>query len=282
MTRKSVVAGSFYESDPEKLKQQIKECFLSKFGPGKLPEEQTKGRIKAVIVPHAGYYFSGGCAAHAYKKITESKSPDTFILIGPNHRSYGSGLSFVDWETPLGIVKTNKELVTELTEKTSLNVDKNCHEKEHSLEVQLPFLQFLGMKKEIVAISLGQDINLIQLGNELFEALKNKNVVYIISSDFTHYGFNYGYVPFTDNVKENLNKLDKKAIDLILNFDIEGFKEYLDKTKITICGAVPILVLLTIMNNYKEKTSELLKYYTSTDVLGDYRNSVSYASILMR
>jgi len=138
------------------------------------------------------------------------------------------------------------------------------------------------MKKEIVAISLGQDINLIQLGNELFEALKNKNVVYIISSDFTHYGFNYGYVPFTDNVKENLNKLDKKAIDLILNFDIEGFKEYLDKTKITICGAVPILVLLTIMNNYKEKTSELLKYYTSTDVLGDYRNSVSYASILMR
>ena len=281
MIRKPVVSGMFYESNKEKLKQQIKTCFLSYLGPGKISSKE-KEKIKSVIVPHAGYFFSGACAAYAYNKINESIIPKTFILIGPNHHGYGFGLSNLDWETPLGIVKTDIDLVNEINEKTILEISNKCHEQEHSLEVQIPFLQFLNIKSKIVAISLGQDINPIKLGNELFNVLKDKDVIFIISSDFTHYGLNYGYVPFTEDIKENLKKLDKKAIELILKFDILGFKNYLEKTKITICGAIPILVLLAILNNNKDTTSELLKYYTSGDVLGDYRNSVSYASIVMK
>ncbi len=295
--RSPAVAGMFYEKNPERLKNELKECFFSVFGPGKLNDIKDKIKdddinkinnkkennkiISCAIAPHAGYVFSGSCAAHSFNKIASKKIPKTFVIIGPNHYGHTSGLCSEDWNTPLGIVKTDLSLVHEIRDKTSLEIDNSCHIKEHSIEVELPFLKFLGIKSMIAAISLGQDIDPIMFGKELFPVIIKKDVGLIISSDFTHYGYNYGYVPFIKNIKKNIYELDKKAIEHILNFDIYGFKKYIEETRITICGYAPILTLLSLIEGINKKKSRLLKYYTSGDILGDYSSSVSYASIFI-
>ena len=112
MVREPSVSGQFYESSFDSLNKQIENCFHDKRGPGDLPvEKRSDQRISAVIVPHAGYMFSGACAAWAHKEIAESNFPDAFILLGPNHFGTGSGLSIGDWRTPLGLVKTHKDLI---------------------------------------------------------------------------------------------------------------------------------------------------------------------------
>lgn len=191
-------------------------------------------------------------------------------------------MSNQNWQTPLGIVETNNVLVNEIIEETSLKVNEDPHEKEHSIEVQLPFLQYIHEDSEfnVVCISLG-NIDPEKLGKELFNVLNDKDVTLIISSDFTHYGNNFNYVPFVDEIKQNLKTLDWGAIDLIKKFDTINFRNYLNETQITICGYVPILTIFYYMENYSKKSCNLLSYYTSGDVLGDFRNSVSYASILI-
>jgi AmmeMemoRadiSam system protein B len=285
--REPSVAGQFYESDFNALNKQIEECFKSKFGPGDLPVKRSDKKISAVIVPHAGYQFSGACAAWAYKEIAESHFPRTFVLLGPNHFGFGSGLSIEDWKTPFGIVKTDKDLIRSIKERSNLKITEQHHITEHSLEVQLPFLQFSNRdfvhQIRIVPITLSRDIDFNYLGKQLFELVKSKDVVIVVSSDFTHYGTHYGYLPFTSDVPERITKLDKDAIDLIMNFDTEGFKNYVNRTGITICGYMGILVFLAMMNLVENKPStHLLMHYTSGDVIGDYKNSVSYASIVFK
>lgn len=274
--RLSVVAGSFYESEKIKLKEQIKSCFLSEKGPG-LPSENTKKNLIGCIVPHAGYFFSGACASHSYKKIAESSKKKKIIIIGPNHHGYSSGISDEDWQTPLGIVKTNKELVIKISENTDLEINNEVHYKEHSIEVQLPFLQYVLKDFEICAIALGTDVNFKKLGQDLSKIYSDE--LFIISSDFTHYGFNYGYVPFVIDIEKNLSNLNLLAYDYIIKKDIDNFLNHLKKTKDTICGQGGIIVFLNMIKNMKSK-GYLLCNYTSADIIKDYKNSVSYASIV--
>ncbi len=290
MTREPAVCGQFYEGSFEKLNKQIEECYFSKYGPGDLPVKRSeKKKVTGIISPHAGYVFSGPCAAWAHKEIAESKFPNTFILLGPNHFGYGSGMSIEDWTTPFGIVKTDKELILSIKESTELKIAEESHLTEHSLEVQLPFLQYSNKDKiadiRIVPIVIGRDFEYDGLAKSLFSAIKktNKQVSFIISSDFTHYGRNYHFVPFSSDVPNRISELDKGAIDLILKYDVNGFREYLNKTGITICGYMPILLFLSMTKYMKEvPKAELLMHYTSGDILGDYKNSVSYAGIVFR
>ncbi len=277
--RSPVVAGQFYASDFLELNKQIEECFRE--GPGALPVKRTAQKIKAIIVPHAGYVFSGKCAAWAYKEIAESHFPKTYVLLGFSHHGMRSGISIEDWKTPFGLVKTNKDLARELKDIVPINEEPHTH--EHSIEVQLPFLQFANkdrMKEiRILAISIGRDLDYKKVGTGLASALAGKDVVIIVSSDFTHYGPSYGYVPFTTDIPERLNKLDKQAIDLITALDVDGFAKFINETNITICGYYPILTLMKMLN---QAEGSLLMHYTSGDITKDYRNSVSYASILFK
>ena len=290
MVREPSVSGQFYESSFGALNKQIENCFHDKRGPGDLPiEKRSEQKISAVIVPHAGYLFSGACAAWSYKEIAESKFPDAFLLLGPNHFGTGSGLSIGDWRTPLGLVKTHKDLIRGIKENTDLNIAEHNHITEHSLEVQLPFLQFsnkdLIHNLRIVPITFGHDINFQEVGKQLHEYLKKvkKDIVIVVSTDFTHYGPSYRYVPFSSDIPERISKLDKGAIDLIMHFDTGGFKDYVNKTGITICGFMPILVFLEMMEQTEKKPKpHLLMHYTSGDVLGDYKNSVSYVSMVFK
>jgi AmmeMemoRadiSam system protein B len=148
--------------------------------------------------------------------------------------------------------------------------------------VQLPFLQFVSKDQikdlKIVPIMIA-DTKFEKIGKSIQEAVKElgRKAIIICSSDFTHYGFNYGYVPFDEDVKENMKKLDGEAIKLIEKADSKGFLDYTEKTGATICGKCGISVLLWLM---KYKKAELLKYYTSADIIGDYDNAVGYASIV--
>lgn len=285
MTRQASVAGSFYEADFNKLEQQIKDCFYSELGPGDLPTRRTENKIKAVIVPHAGYAYSGPCAAWAYKRIAESKFPDTYILIGPNHQGKGSSISIEDWKTPIGLIKNNKDLTREISEKTGIPINESNHASEHSIEVQLPFLQFASKDNlknlKIIPITLSHDIKITEFANNLAKTINefNKEVVLIISSDFTHYGRNYGYIPFEEEPQKKIKEMDLKAIKAIKNNDLKGFLDHIEETQSTICGQIPIIVL---MQTLKEYLAKLEMYYTSTQISDDLKNSVSYASITFK
>jgi len=268
------VNGQFYKNDFIELENQIKDCFLSKFGPNELPEKRTK-KILGIITPHAGYSYSGPCAAYSYKEIAESEFKK-YIILGVNHTGYHGNklaLSYDDWQTPFGSVKNSNQKID------NLKADMKAHVFEHSIEVQLPFLQFVSKDKlkdlRILPITVSEiDYDYcVKIAKEF-----PKDSILIISSDFTHYGPLYNYTPFSDNKRENIEKLDMEAINLILNFKTKEFLDYCkDKT---ICGMYGIALGLEILKNMGATKARLLKYYTSGDVTKDYDNMVGYASIV--
>jgi AmmeMemoRadiSam system protein B len=283
--REAKFAGLFYEKAESLLLRQLKECFLNERGPGSLPLEKKSEPLQAVIVPHAGYMYSGPCAAWAYKAIAEAGMPDLFILIGPSHYHNSSGFSMETFETPLGLARVKQDFARKLAEKGTLKQNEFIHKDEHSLEVQLPFLQYIFKKKiekiKILPILISDDINLKEAAVDLKETLMETGLkaTFIISSDFTHYGPNYRYVPFSSDIKKRLYDLDRGAIELVKKLDPKGFLEYVDEKMATICGALPIALLLNTLRSGKVL---LEQYYTSGDVVGDFRNSVSYACFLFK
>ncbi|HLC96086.1 MAG TPA: AmmeMemoRadiSam system protein B [Candidatus Nanoarchaeia archaeon] len=283
MVRKSVVAGQFYSADPDELSAQIRQSFLSPWGPGKLPSERLK-KTFGIIAPHAGYMYSGPCAAWSYKEIGESVIPDVYILLGLSHNGYGSGISVQDWQTPLGIVKTDTQLASEIVSRGIIE-SEDSQLYEHSIEVQLPFLQFVnkGMKFKMVAVTASPDMSYNDIARALIDSVNAlaRKVVFIASSDFTHFGMNYGYFPFRKKVKENMYALDKGAIEPILSLQASQFLGYTEKTGATICGRHPIACLLESARLVGKKKARLLKYYASGDVIGDYSSAVGYASIVL-
>lgn len=294
MVRPPVVAGQFYESDPGLLREQVKGCFLSEMGPGSMPKRSGSidASIRGIIVPHAGLVFSGMCAAHAYKKVAESCSePPVFLILGVNHTGQGTtSLMLDDWETPIGVVKVEEGL-GKMLQDAGIPDDPLAHRHEHSIEVQLPFLQILyGEKARFVPLAMSDMEELDGTSKIIaesilsFEKETGRKVVIVASADLTHYGPNYGYVPFEDRVKEQLKELDQGAIKTILAKDPDAFIGYLRKTGATICGALTIPCLLMVLRileegSDKNTSGKLLQYYTSGDVLDDFKNSVSYASI---
>lgn len=287
MIRKPLVAGQFYEASFEALENQLNGCFNSEFGPGALPIKKRDKIIVGGVTPHAGYMFSGACAAWFYKEVGESKFPQLYIILGLSHSGFDSCITFEDFETPLGVVKTDKEFLTTLIKKSSLKEDSYAHAQEHSIEVQIPFLQFvnrdyLDMLK-IAPIIVSDDIKPSELASSIFNALEEtkKTACVIASSDFTHFGLNYGYFPFNSDIKENLYKLDKGAIEHILNLNSLKFLHYIEETGATICGKMPIAVMIELCKLLNAKKARLLHYYTSGDVIKDYNSAVGYASILV-
>ena len=240
-----------------------------------------------MVVPHAGYIFSGKAAAVTYQKIVNSKI-DLFIIFGTNHSGLGNNfsVSLRDFETPLGIVKTDIEFAEQLIKKSYAENDEQPHNYEHSIEVQLPFLQILSPKSKIIAIAVkNNDYNSYKkFASDVADLIKEikKKVCVIASSDFTHYGYAYHYTPFTSKIKENLYKLDEGAIKKILAFDAKGFLDYIEKTKTTICGFPGIACCIEICKLLGSSKAEKLVYYTSGDVSHDYENAVGYAGIVFK
>ncbi len=275
--RRPAVASQFYEGDAEALKAQIQNCFLSSLGPGKLPETNFHihpRKIVGLICPHAGFMYSGPVAAHAYFALAADGKPDTVVLLGPNHTGYGSALSLMregSWRTPLGDVQIDTALADAIRKETRiLDVDETAHRYEHSLEVQLPFLQYLyGNNFKIVPICfLLQDYETaVDVGRALTEALDATNTVVIASSDMTHY----------EPAKQAEAK-DQAALKMVIAQDVKGFYDTIEAKNISACGYAPITALIAYANGVSAK-AELLAYHNSGDVSGDYSGVVGYAAV---
>lgn len=270
--RYPAVAGAFYSSGEAQLRSQIEESF--KKGAG-APKAGSKKSLLAVISPHAGYIYSGWVASYAYKEIFENYSqPPTFVILGPNHTGRGSGvaISQEDWETPLGTVGNDREL-GKLIQKNSevIDFDEAAHEAEHSVEVQLPFLQSLykNFKFVPVCIGLGDYETAEDIGNAVFKASQEtKSDVFVIaSSDFTH---------FED--AQSAKRKDELAIKHIEKLDAKGFFSEVASNDISICGYMPITVAILYSKLRGGQAARVLKYANSGDVTGDYNEIVAYCS----
>ena len=273
-------AGQFYEASPNKLQEQVKSCFTHDLGPGELPLKRGKVSIKGVIVPHAGYEFSGPCAAWAYKALAEAKAPSTFVILAPDHNGIHEQptTTLEEMSTPLGAVMVNKSFVNALVAKCPfVKVDKIS---EHAIEVQLPFLQVTQAdipNLKIVPIVVPSIENYKELAAAISEI--DEDAVVICSTDLTHFGPKFDYVPFKYKVEENLKQLDMGVIDALARRDSAGFVKYVKKTGATVCGANAILVALEVMKFMLAEKGELLNYYSSSRISGDWANSVSYCAM---
>ena len=274
--RRPTQAGMFYAGNPEDLKKQIEECFLHKLGPGKIPKVVEDGprKIVGLVCPHAGYIYSGPVAAHAYHRLALDGKPEVFVITGPNHMGYGSAIALMNegvWRTPLGDVEIDYEIASKILRVSELiDIDETAHKYEHSIEVQLPFLQYLyGSKFRFVPIAfLMQDLKSSQeVGKALAKALKGRNSVIIASTDMTHY-----------EPHEQASRKDRLALSAVEKMNEEEFYSVIESYRISACGYGPVAALIVASRLLGAKKAEILCYKTSGDVVGDYSSVVGYAS----
>lgn len=274
----SPVAGSWYPGDAGTLRREVQRMLD---GADVSDLAGYRGRILGLISPHAGYRFSGGVAAHGYRAL-QGRDVRRVIVMGPSHHVGFQGLALPDathWRTPLGEVALDREAIARLARASRLfSFRQDAFRREHSVDIQIPFLQVVAPEAVLVPIVVGHigPAEAREVAKALREVVDDHTVV-VASSDFTHYGPNYGYVPFRDRVPERLQDLALQAARPIANRDVDGFFAHLDRTGDTICGAAPISVLLATLPAMSEAVP--LKFDTSGRMLDDWTNSVSYYSV---
>lgn len=271
--RRPAVAGQFYPSHPEPLRRTISECFLHSIGPQKLPPA-AKSKILGLVCPHAGYMYSGPVAAHGYLALS-GLNPDLVIVVGPNHYGIGSGVAVPaakSWLTPLGEVSIARDAAIELVEASGIiDVDDMSHMQEHSIEVQIPFLQFIFSKPfRILPVSmLLQDQKTAEeVGEAIAKIVPKWNAFVIASSDLTHY-----------EPHEVASKKDNQLIEIIQTLDIDTHYETLRKLDLSACGYGPIAAVMRAAKMLGASKGKLLQYATSGDTGGSRESVVGYASI---
>ena len=266
--RKPAVAGMFYPASPKVLSSTIDEL---------LNNNSTNTQftnVTGIVVPHAGYVYSGGTAAYAYNAVKD-KNTNTVIILSPSHREYFNGISIYSgdaYSTPLGTVKVNKELRDTLTQKSKIiHSAVEGHRNEHALEVQIPFLQTIYKDFTILPVILGDQRRnyMIELAERLAEIINNNTLV-VASSDLSHF-YN----------KDKADLLDKIVENKINKFDYEGLQNDLDHGYCEACGGGAIVTLLKLSEIINRKKSKVLARTTSGDITGDYSEVVGYLSAVV-
>jgi MEMO1 family protein len=275
--RTPAVAGRFYPGRADELLREVR---------GLTSAAETL-RVAAVgcMVPHAGYMYCGGVAGAVYSRV---EIPQRCVILGPNHTGKGRPLAVMastTWQTPLGEVRADAELSTQLLRRfPALQEDSAAHRSEHAIEVQLPFLQALQSKLQIVPIAVGtSDFNVLRgLGEALADVIvdhydknrgenRREKILIIASSDMNHYE--------SDAVTRSK---DHKAIGRVLGMDARGLWEVVMNEDISMCGFGPTVVMLTAANLLAATSGALIKYATSGEVSGDFRSVVGYAGVIVK
>lgn len=283
MTRQPAVVGMFYADSPSDLRHEIQTCFLSELGPGRLPQTVPEGAhaLRGLMCPHAGYRYSGAAAAHAYARLAEDGAPETVILLGPNHRAIGAPIAIYPYgtfKTPLGEVSVEVEVVRAiLAQSPIVREDANAHLPEHSLEVQLPFLQTVAPDVQIVPIIFGRVYydtetvkELKQLGQTLASLLGDSAHprLLLASTDLMHYVS-----------RDEAYRMDELALQAVQEVDGEKLLDVVFRYDISMCGVVSTATMLFALRDLGVTRGEVLCHYTSGDVPGaDTRHVVGYAS----
>ncbi len=273
--RTPAVAGMFYPETSKDLKSSIRNCFLHKYGPQKMPPLIDNQKIFGVICPHAGYTYSGPIAANSYYAISSQK-PELVIIIGPNHWGIGKKVAAMKegvWRTPLGDIEVDSESTSEISNISSIiKLDFFSHTKDHSLEVQIPMLQEIYIHKfRILPIILIDQTcsTAVEIGKAIAKIAKNRNVMIIGSSDFTHYQPN-----------DFAHQQDLSLINTILTLDIDQFYNILEEKQISACGYGAIASTIVACKTLGATKGTLIKYATSGDIAGEKDSVVGYASII--
>lgn len=269
MLRAPAVVGQFYSAGINSLKRELSQI---------CPEIKVKKDALGLLLPHAGYMYSGRVAGETVARVNLK---DVFVIIGPNHTGIGELFS-VDtdeiWQTPLGEIGVNVVLAKELLKNSRyLKKDSAAHSFEHSIEVQLPFLQYIkpgGFTFVPIIIGAG-DLEIYKaIGREIAAAIKKAGLLektqVIASSDMTHY-------EEADTAKAK----DKKALDAVLKLDPDLLFSVIKSEDISMCGYAPAVIMLTVARNLGAKQAELVKYENSGDTTGDYSSVVGYAGIII-
>ncbi len=257
--REPAVAGQFYPPTKREC-----EALLSKF---KRDAGCVATKSRAVVAPHAGWIYSGATAMRSFLALEKA---DTFVVLSPNHSGLGAAVatSSEDWETPLGVCRLDDSLMGELVDAGAAEVSEEAHLQEHSVEVQLPFLQFIFGKFKFVPVTfLDQSLSTALRVAEALAKTKKK-ISIVASSDFTHY----------EPAAEAKEK-DEKAIARLLLMDAEGFYRALRQERVTACGYAPIACALYWAKLKGAKKGVLLGFSNSGEASGDYAAVVDYASL---
>lgn len=266
--RNAVVAGTFYSDNPKVLAMEI-ERYLNK-----AKFEALDGEVVGMVSPHAGYVYSGQVAAFGMKAVMNGPF-DTVILIGPSHRAYFEKAAVMikgSYRTPLGAVEIDEEIASAIVKEGGLaSPNEEAHGQEHSLEVQLPFLQMALASFKLVPIVMGsQETEKCRaLAASIFRAVKDrgKRLLVVGSTDLSHY-YPYGHAV----------KLDQVIVNRLEKYDIEGLSQDLDAELCEACGRGPMMVTMMLSRALGASRSKVLKYANSGDVSGDKRSVVGYVS----
>ncbi len=276
--RRPRVSSTFYEGTPSLLSEQLKWCFLHKVGPGSLAGAKSGRRESlAIVSPHAGFVYSGPIAAHGYLRLSMEPQPDVAVIIGPNHTGYGAGISVWGgggWLTPLGRMEVDDDVAKEIAASGSAELDEDAHADEHSVEVQLPFLQFIfgnGIKIVPICMMLQDYQSSRDLGIAIAGAIKGRSAVIIASTDFSH------YVPYREAYRK-----DSVVGEAILRMDPQAIEGAVRREGISMCGPGPVMAAMTAALLMGAKSCERLCYATSGDTSGDRGSVVGYGSFMMR
>lgn len=263
------MAGTFYPGSPTRLRSMISD-FLSNVE--KFPVD---GKIIALIAPHAGYMYSGQVAAYAYKQI-EGMHFDTILLIGVSHRAPVRGASVYrggGYETPLGIVDIDANTASELIAQSEVfSFQPNADAMEHSVEVQVPFLQVVLSDFKIVPILMGHYSKALcsSMSDAIANVMRDKNAIIVASTDMSH------YYPYTTAVN-----LDNVALSSIKRLDVDQLIDDLDSGDCELCGAGPVITTLMASKKLGANNVQILKYANSGDVTGDRSEVVGYFSAMI-
>jgi len=267
LRRSPAVAGQFYFGSASKLTNQVEQY---------IDKHAQKERVIGIVSPHAGFMYSGSVAGAVYSAI---EFPETFLLIGPNHTGLGAQVSLMEtgeWEIPTGVFSIDEKLARRIAMSTPfVTKDIQAHMFEHSLEVQLPFIAYFAKGKKIVPLAvLSASVEQCKsIGEGIAKAIREVDypVVMVASSDMSHY--------VSDEVAR---KKDKMATDKILLLDPEGLYEIVGKERISMCGYLPVTIMLFAAKALGAHSARLIKYTTSAEVSGDYDHVVGYAGIVVR
>ncbi|MFH1846702.1 MAG: AmmeMemoRadiSam system protein B [Candidatus Omnitrophota bacterium] len=265
MVRRAAMAGQFYTADKKELREELESM---------LPPHKDKINAIGAVVPHAGYIYSGKVAGEVYSRI---KPKQTYVILSPNHTGYGRQFAASEepWQTPFGTVEIDEVLLSIIKEKTSLiKDDSEAHLYEHSIEVQLPFIQMIAEGAKIVPITVqyGKIEELEQIAEALFLAVKEtqRDVTILASSDMTHY---------EDRV--SAEEKDKMAIERVLALDSKGLLRIVEEKNISMCGYIPVAIMLMTAKKMKAEKAELVKYSDSGYITGDMLQVVGYAGVVV-
>jgi AmmeMemoRadiSam system protein B len=261
--RRSVIAGSWYPGDPEQLRAMIN-GFLAK-----VPAQQLEGQLVGLIVPHAGYVYSGPVAAHAYAQLRHMHFTRV-VIVSPVHRMYSGRFAITDkacYETPLGQVQLDTELVQAIERR--VQVTRIGQDAEHSLEIQLPFLQSILGDFVLTPIMMGdQDLeSALELGQAVVEAIGQEAALLVASTDLSHFH------PY-----DTAARLDQVVLNAITAYDVQGLARTLATRKAEACGGGPVMAVMTAAQGMGATGAVLLKYMNSGDVTGDRDSVVGYAA----